>query len=123
MHPVMLVDDDASMLSLLELLLEMEGFQVVKPPGDHNLATMLDSLRQAKPELVLLDVHLYNTNGFDFLRLIRKDSELSDTLVLMSSGMELSLECRQEGADGFILKPYMPDELVAKIRHTIGVKG
>lgn len=111
------------MLSLLELLLQMEGFDVIKPAGDHNLENMLESLRQAKPSLVLLDVHLYNTNGFDFLRMIRKDEELKQIPVLMSSGMELSLECRQEGADGFILKPYMPDELVTKIRHTIGVRG
>lgn len=123
MHKVMLFEDDASMLSLLELLLDMEGFEVVMPSGDHKLENMLESLRSARPELVLLDVHLHNTNGFDFLRMIRQDDELKHTPVLMSSGMELSLECRQEGADGFILKPYMPDELVAKIRHTIGVKG
>jgi DNA-binding response OmpR family regulator len=37
----------------------------------------------------------------------------------MSSGMELSVECRDAGADDFILKPYMPEELVMKVQRTL----
>ena len=58
-------------------------------------------------------------NGLDLLRMMRNDQELKFVRVLVSSGMELSKESYQDGADGFIMKPYMPDDLVATIRATI----
>jgi hypothetical protein len=67
-----------------------------------------------------MDVHLRQVNGLDLLRELRKDPLLQAVPVLISSGMELSSESSLEGADGFILKPYMPDDLVARIRETLG---
>jgi DNA-binding response OmpR family regulator len=69
--------------------------------------------------LILLDVHLRNVSGFDLVKGLRQDEQLKTTQVLMASGMELSVECRQAGADGFILKPFMPEELVGKIRNAL----
>jgi DNA-binding response OmpR family regulator len=118
MPKVMLVEDDKTMLSLLRMLLEFEGYQVAVWEGDAETATVgniLGDLRREKPDLVLLDAHLHMLSGIDLLTQIRADSTFDHTRVLMSSGMELSNECCQEGADGFILKPYMPDELIEKI--------
>jgi DNA-binding response OmpR family regulator len=123
MHKIMLVEDDASMLMLLRTLLEIEGYSVVQLQDEINENSLLATLRRERPELVLMDVHLHNTNGLDLLQSIRQDGEISATHVIMSSGMELSIRCRQAGADDFILKPYMPDELVAKIRAILGVRG
>lgn len=119
MPKVMLIEDDATMLSLLQTLLELEGFQVVKAENKGSLDDLLYALRQERPQLVLMDVHLRSFNGFDLLRRIRQDDELKSTPVLMSSGMELAMECQRAGADGFIMKPYMPEELVGKIRKTL----
>jgi len=69
--------------------------------------------------LILLDIHLPAVSGFDLMQRMRRDEDLKSTKVLMSSGMNLSVESRLAGADGFILKPYMPDELVKKIQETI----
>jgi len=115
----MLIEDDATMLSLLQTLLEFEGFQVIRPESRGSLDDLLNTLHQAKPELVLLDVHLKNFSGFDLLQRLRQDEALKSTPVLMSSGMELALECQRAGADDFILKPYMPEELVGKIRKAL----
>lgn len=119
MRKVMLIEDDPTMLSLIRTLLEIEGFQVTPLNGDIKIERILNALRKEKPDLILVDVHLRHTNGIDLLRAVRQDSELKSMTVLMSSGMELGVQCREAGADDFILKPFMPDELVHKIRYTI----
>lgn len=119
MPKVMLIEDDATMLSLLRMLLEMEGYDVAVWQGEAetaSLAGILSDLQREQPDLVLLDAHLHKISGLDLLRQLRADLRLQHTLVLMSSGMDLSYECRQGGADGFIPKPYMPDELIEMIR-------
>jgi CheY-like chemotaxis protein len=120
MPKVMLIEDDAVMLSLLQTLLEYEGFQTVQlNNGEGTISEIISRVRREKPELLLLDIHLRNLNGLDLLRMLRQDEELKSIRVLVSSGMELSAQSHMEGADGFILKPYMPDDLVGQIRATL----
>jgi len=122
MPKVMLIEDDAVMLSLLQTLLEYEGFQTVQLNGEGTISEIISRVRREKPELLLLDIHLRNLNGLDLLRMLRQDEELKSIRVLVSSGMELSAQSHMEGADGFILKPYMPDDLVGRIRATLKIK-
>jgi DNA-binding response OmpR family regulator len=119
MYKILLIEDDTTMLSLLTTLLEYEGYQVAPLNGEAGAEEIMRKMRNERPQLILLDVHLPGLSGFDLVRRMRGDDALKSTKVLMSSGMNLSLECRQAGADGFILKPYMPDELVKTIRETI----
>lgn len=119
MTKVMVVDDDLTILTLLQTLLEFEGFQVIQVDGEGSPTEIISTLRRERPELVILDVNLKNFSGFDVLHLIHQYDELESVRILMSSGMELSSQCAQEGADGFIQKPYMPDELVKEIRNTL----
>ena len=114
----MLVEDDATMLGLLNMLLEMEGFGVVKLTDD-DPGKLLDTIRQERPALVLMDVHLRNANGLDLLQRIKCEDDTKDVKILMSSGIDFSAECNQAGADGFILKPYMPDTLIKQIRQLV----
>jgi DNA-binding response OmpR family regulator len=118
MPKIMLVEDDATMLSLLQTLLQMEGYQVVKLK-DESLEGILKTIRQEVPDLALVDVHLKEINGLEVLRQIRKETELAGTRVVMSSGMECRNECLSYGADDFILKPYMPDDLIDVIYKTL----
>jgi DNA-binding response OmpR family regulator len=115
MSKIMLVEDDATMLSLLQTLLQMEGFTVSQVSAD-EVEEIVSEIRQEEPELTLIDVHLRQISGLEILKQIRQDAELKDLFVLMSSGMDVGHKCLQAGADGFILKPYMPDELIKKIR-------
>ncbi len=120
MPKVMLIEDDANMFSLLNMLLEFEGYEVVQWEGGEKAEDVVNVLQQERPDLVLLDVHLRHLNGFDVLNSIRKEPGLRDMRVLMASGMDMTYRSRQEGADGFILKPFMPDELIQKIQQTLG---
>lgn len=120
MPKVMLVEDDATMQSLLTTLLELEGFQVVSLPQDKGISGLLNDVCQAKPDLVFLDVHLRQVNGIEVMRGLRDEMDLQNLRVLMTSGMDVGSQCRQAGADDFILKPFMPDDLLIKIRSLLG---
>lgn len=120
MPKVLLVEDDATMVSLLTTLLELEGFDAVSLAHDKVVTELLSEIRQVNPDLVFLDVHLRHLNGFDLLRGLRETNDLHHLRVLMTSGMDVSAQCHQAGADGFLLKPFMPDDLLSKIRTILG---
>jgi DNA-binding response OmpR family regulator len=118
MHKILLVEDDPTMLGLLQTLLQMEGFQVSLANED-GLEEIVSQVRREMPILALIDVHLRHISGLEVLKRIRQDAELKDMGVLMSSGMDVGDKCLEAGADGFILKPYMPDELIKKIHKLV----
>ncbi len=114
MPKILLADDDFTMVALLKTLLGMEGYQTVSlldKKGD-----ILENIRQEKPDILLLDVHLGDRNGMDLVRQMRATSDLKDIRVIMVSGIDKSDECLAAGANDFLLKPYMPDELFSKLR-------
>ena len=111
---VLLAEDDPTMIDLLKTLLKIEGFEVVTildQPGN-----LLENMCKAKPDVVLMDVHLGELNGVDLVRQMRQIPELESVKVIMSSGMHKADECLAAGADDFLLKPYMPDELIRRLR-------
>ena len=115
---IMLVEDDPTMQNILKTLLEIEGFKVVTVPDSHAEAEVVSIIKGEMPDLVLLDVHLRRINGIDIMRLMRADPELKAVRVVMSSGMEMKRQCLQAGANAFLLKPYMPDELIRLLHST-----
>ena len=117
MPKVMLIEDDATMLALLAILMEMEGYEVAQlGEGEISVAVMLVDI----PDLILMDVNLEGVNGIDLLQEIRAEEKLENTRVIMSSGMDYENVCLEKGADGFILKPYMPDELIMLTKEVLG---
>jgi DNA-binding response OmpR family regulator len=113
---VLLAEDDIMMVSLLKTLLSMEGFSVVALQADADVPA---AVRMEKPDILLLDVHLLQQNGFDILDTLRNSQDTAGTRVVMSSGADVRDECMQHGANGFLLKPYMPDELITILKKTI----
>jgi CheY-like chemotaxis protein len=114
-NKVMLVEDDLTMQAVLRTLLEIEGFQVALSSARHQLDDMVQSIRDANPDVILLDVHLRDFSGYDVVQRIRTDTHLGNMRVIMTSGMDLKDQCMAAGADDFLLKPYMPDELMKKL--------
>lgn len=113
---LVLIEDDLSMRSLLRTLLELEGFQVIAP-GDEGETALLTAIQAEDPAVILLDVHLRDANGLEVLRKLRQ-SEPTGTRarVVMTSGMDLSDQCLAAGADSFLLKPYMPADLIKHLK-------
>lgn len=110
MLKILLAEDDRTMVSLLKTLLSMEGFQVITLAGETS--DILEIVRREKPAIVLMDIFLGAENGIDILRKMRQMPDLTKMKVVMSSGMNLRDECLAAGANDFLLKPYMPDDLI-----------
>ncbi len=117
MHTIMLIDDDPTMLRLLKTLIEIEGYKTEAWSGNSNIIPELSS---KKPDAILLDVNLRGISGIDLLKSIRSDANFGLVPILMTSGMDYTEECMQAGATEFLLKPYMPDVLIEKLRSHLG---
>jgi CheY-like chemotaxis protein len=113
MLKVLLAEDDETMVSLLKTLLGMEGFQVATLMDQRG--DPLETIRREKPDVILLDIFLGDRNGLEILRQIRQSPDLKSTRVLVTSGIDRSEECLSAGADGFLLKPFMPEDLIRKL--------
>jgi two-component system response regulator MtrA len=110
---VLVVDDDPALAEMLGIVLRTEGFDAsFVADGDRALA----AFRTTKPDLVLLDLMLPGTDGIDVCRQIRAESG-TPIVMLTARGdtvdVVLGLEC---GADDYIIKPFKPKELVARMR-------
>lgn len=114
MKRVFLAEDDQTMVKLLKTLLQIEGFET--EAIDLGKGDLLTSLREDVPEILLLDVNLPNENGLEVVKAMRQDNIFKNTRVVMASGMSLSAESIESGADDFLLKPYMPDDLIAILK-------
>ncbi|MBT3336728.1 MAG: response regulator [Anaerolineae bacterium] len=110
MPKVFLAEDDQTMVVLLQTLLGIEGFEVISI--DVSAGDLLSVLKQDIPKILLLDVNLPGQSGLDIAREMRQNALFENTRIIMVSGMSLEKESLKSGADHFLLKPYMPDELI-----------
>ena len=117
MSTVVVVDDDEVFSGLLKTVLELEKYQVVVVPWPDDV---VPAVRQVMPMLVLMDVHTGRGDTLGILRELRADETLKGVSVVMTSGMDRSAECLAAGADDFILKPFSPSELLAKVADLMG---
>ena len=113
MPKVLLAEDDHTMVSLLKTLLKMEGFEVIALDADADIPT---AVIQEKPDSILMDVNIGKQNGMDLVQLIRKDPANASVNIVMASGYNLKAECLQRGANHFLLKPFMPDDLIKVLK-------
>lgn len=113
MAKILLAEDDSTMISLLKTLLKMEGFDVVMLDADADVPA---AVQQEMPDTVLMDVHLGGQNGLQILESIRKNQDLANVRVVMTSGLNMKEECIRRGASAFLLKPFMPDDLISILK-------
>ncbi len=113
MPKILLAEDDAIMVSLLKTLLKMEGFDVVALDVDSDVAA---AVQREKPHALFMDVHLGDQSGMTILEKIRKNRDTAKIRVIMTSGLNMEDECLRGGADAFLLKPFMPDDLIRALK-------
>src|SRR5271169_371144 len=113
---IAIVEDEAELASLIEYNLTRHGYEAQILGGGSGT---LRALEQAKPDLILLDVMLPDTDGFELCRQIRQSSVLARTPVLFLTARSdevdrvLGLEI---GGDDYMTKPFSPRELVARVK-------
>ena len=113
MERLLLVDDDAGLCQLVTRFLEREGFEITwASTGEAGAA------RAASGDfsLIMLDVMMPDTNGFDVLRRIREDSRTPVLMLTARGDTHDRIRGLEMGADDYLPKPFDPAELVARIR-------
>ncbi|HEV7451759.1 MAG TPA: MtrAB system response regulator MtrA [Pseudonocardiaceae bacterium] len=110
---VLVVDDDAALAEMLTIVLRREGFDTAVV-GEGTKA--MSALRELKPDLVLLDLMLPGMNGIDVCKAIRAESGVP-IVMLTAKGDTVDVVLGLEsGADDYVVKPFKPQELVARLR-------
>lgn len=113
MAKILLAEDDATMVTLLKTLLKMEGYEVLALDANSDVAT---AVQREKPHALFMDVHLGDQNGMKILETIRNNRETAHVRVVMTSGLNMQDECLRGGANAFLLKPFMPDDLLRALK-------
>ena len=116
---VLIVDDDPAIRLLMEAILRPEGYDLLQA-GDGVEALIL--LRGELPDLVVLDVMMPQVDGVEVCRQLREDPRTRGTSVIMLTARALSadvLEGLAAGADDYVIKPFHPVELVARVKSTL----
>jgi len=110
---ILVVDDDAALAEMLQLVLQQEGFETSWcGRGD----TALESFRRVRPDLVLLDVMLPGKDGVEICGEIRAESDVPVVMLTAKSDTTDVVAGLEAGADDYIAKPFKAKELVARVR-------
>ncbi|NBD12701.1 response regulator [Corallococcus silvisoli] len=112
---VMVVDDDPEAVRALSQALVSDAVEVV---GLENPYGLLDALARHRPDLLLLDVQMPGPSGFDLCRILRLTPEWQELPILLVTaqvGLEFRLAAFQAGADDYLAKPVLKEELRARV--------
>jgi len=110
---VLVVDDDRVIQQLLQVNLELEGYDVVATASDGREA--LDKIAELKPDLVILDVMMPKMDGLEVCRHLKADQATAGIPVILLSARAQDLDIREGldiGANAYLTKPFDPVELL-----------
>ncbi|ADH63005.1 two component transcriptional regulator, winged helix family [Allomeiothermus silvanus DSM 9946] len=113
MKRILLIEDDPEIAHLLQLELGDAGFEVDWAPGGMS---GLVRLREAPPDLVILDLGLPDLDGGEVARRIRVGAEVPIIVLTAADSVERKVTLLSGGADDYIVKPFHPAELLARIQ-------
>ena len=110
---VLVVDDDLALAEMLGIVLRNDGFEVAHCADG---AGALDMFRETRPDLVLLDVMLPGLDGIEVCRRIRRESGVPIVMLTARTDTVDVVVGLNAGADDYVLKPFKPQELTARVR-------
>lgn len=116
MPRILIVDDDAQMLELMEQLLEREGYKVLLAASSAEALTLIE---REVPDLFIIDLVLPDEDGLALCRRLRRDTRTSALPVVFMTGEDAPYtvaEALAAGGDDYIRKPFVVRELMARLR-------
>ncbi len=116
---ILAVDDDSSIRELLEFLLRNDYHVITKKDG---MEAMMWLSEGNIPDLIITDIDMPRLNGYEFFKNVRRSGFYRDIPIMVISGLENSkfiITCLQQGADDYILKPFNPESLYAKVERVL----
>lgn len=116
---ILLVDDEIDFVEVLSTRLEANGFEVL-PAYDGEEA--LEKVKEAKPDLIILDIMMPKINGFDVCRKLKLDQNYKDIPIIMLTAKFQASDIKfgsAMGADAYITKPFEPQVLLGKVNELL----
>lgn len=120
---VLICDDDPLLLELLSHRLSGRGYEVATATDG---GAAWKRLQDQRPDALVLDVMMPVVNGIELLRRIKEHPELAATPVLMLTARRQEKDivgALDLGASDYLVKPFMPDELVARLNRLVGMRA
>ena len=120
MTKILIVDDSPAEVRLMQSVLDHAGFASVAVHDPTRLEQMIEMER---PNLILLDVVMPQRNGFQACRELKGNSEYARIPVVMVSSKNTESDrfwAKQQGADGYVVKPFSSEELLGAVRKLVG---
>jgi DNA-binding response OmpR family regulator len=117
---VLVAEDDEQIAYLLQFLLEREGYGVVRAADGRDAMRLMDEIEP--PALVILDIMMPYADGFAVLAQMRSRSGWRETPVIMLTARSQErdiVRAFDAGANDYVVKPFLPDELKARIRRLL----
>ncbi len=122
---ILIVDDEVNMRMLLKEALEEFEEKGVELLIVENGSDAIESVRVEKPDFIILDAMMPGVNGFDVCNTIRNELDMKDVYILMLSadGQENNKQkSKSVGTDGFMTKPFDPDEIAEKVSQILKIE-
>jgi DNA-binding response OmpR family regulator len=116
---ILVVDDEPDLLKVTLIRLKKTGYEVYSGEDGREV---LDIARRVIPDLIILDVYLPGFNGDDVAKILKKDDELKHIPIILISATTrtLDVKARECGADGYLIKPFEPEELIGIVKKILG---
>ena len=113
---ILVVDDSMTMVRMIQSVLETSGYCAVGINDPNRIEETIDSER---PNLILLDVVMPERNGFQICRSLKTSEAYMSIPVILVSSKSTSSDrywAEQQGADGYVVKPFAPEDLLREVR-------
>ncbi len=117
---ILIVDDDSGVRESVRLAIEEQDYLDFEVTESSDVASGIEQLKKFKPDIVILDLHMPDKTGFDFMDIMREDNNLAEAKVIMLSADDthkniFKAEARGIGAFHFIGKPFNISDLQAMV--------
>jgi DNA-binding response OmpR family regulator len=113
---ILIVDDSMAMVRMIQSVLEKEGYSAIGISDPSQIEQTIDS---ENPSLILLDVVMPERNGFQVCRMLKNSQAYQRIPIIVVSGKSTASDrfwAEQQGANGYIVKPFAPHDLLREVR-------
>lgn len=109
---ILIADDDADILFVLKMMLELKGYEVELASEGDKVITLITN----KPDLILLDIWMGNYDGREICQQLKNNPATSGIpIILISASREIEQSAKDAGANDFVAKPFEQHDLLEKI--------
>jgi CheY-like chemotaxis protein len=120
-HLILIVDDNVDARELYRMYLQHEGFRWAEAANGQDA---IAQTRSERPSLILMDATMPRMDGWEAARVLKQDAATRDIPLIMLTGHALDEHrerAKSAGADAFLAKPVLPDQLAAEIRRVLNL--